>query len=267
MKMYTALSLSLLVSLSAACSEQFPKEVPQPKAVTPTPTTNIQVVRKVEVRSPFGKNDVEQNLLADGDFEFTGRSQQMPWISFGQNGQNTLSYETGGKCVSGIRCASLAKGNQLIGWVSSPRTGKVAVSLYVHPSTGVCADTDVFFIDVDDQSRAATIKPPAAPDAAGWCKFEATTGVFPDGQPAIYVEPKADETWLDAGSVTVVAPAGGTPSPGAPVPGDVARFETTSAPLAAKIGFIGAWVKAHRMYGLQKERPLDNPPVDPKRAR
>jgi hypothetical protein len=261
MKMYSAI---LSATLLAACSEQFPKEVPQPKAATPVPTTTVQAVRKVELRSPFGANSVEQNLLADGDFEFTGRSQQMPWISFGKTGQGTLNYETGGKCVSGIRCAALAKDTQLIGWVSSPRTGKLAVSLYVHPSSGVCADTDVFLIDIDDQSRAATIKPPAEPDAAGWCKFEATTGVFPDGQPAIYVEAKADETLLDNGSVSVVAPAG-APSPNAP--NDATRFQAPSAHLASRIAFIGAWVKAHRLYGLRKERPLDNPPLDPKLQR
>ena len=48
--------------------------------------------------------------MVDGDFELTGRSDQAPWIVFDPNqGQTTLNYDTGGRCRSGIRCATLVQ--------------------------------------------------------------------------------------------------------------------------------------------------------------
>ena len=68
--------------------------------------------------------------MVDGDFELTGRSDQAPWIVYNQ-GQQTLNYDTGGRCRSGVRCAVIGKGDGLIGYLASPVTGNIQVRVYI----------------------------------------------------------------------------------------------------------------------------------------
>jgi hypothetical protein len=246
----------------AACSEQFPKEVPAASpAPAPTPTNTVpgDKVRTVEVRSPFGVNDVEQNLFVDGDFEFTGRSQQMPWLRFNDNGQGVLNYETGGRCRTGIRCAFLKKGDDVIGWVSSPKTGRLNISFYVLPASGVCnTSVEAYFLDIEDQTGAAAIKGPDAPDATGWCKFEASVRAKPNGQTTLYVSTKDTEIRLDSATAVVPSTSGGSML--APPSIALAVEGPPHAALAARMRFIREWIHTHRHAGIVHEPSLDNPP-------
>ena len=93
---------ALLGVLALGCENQ--GEIAQPggrPAIAPRAAdAGLTVKRTVEQRSPFGNTSYPANLLVDGDFEFTGRNEQMPWLAFGNAGQQTLNYDTGGLCHS-----------------------------------------------------------------------------------------------------------------------------------------------------------------------
>ena len=108
-----ALTLPLPL-LAVACTEQIPKQIPgaspsptTPSTTVPTNTVPTATLRTVETRSPFGELRSD-NLFLDGDFEFTGRNGQMPWLVFRSNGQGTIGFDTGGKCFSGVRSANVS---------------------------------------------------------------------------------------------------------------------------------------------------------------
>ena len=99
----------------ATCSRPIPPVVPDAGCPRPPCPT-----RTVGHRSPFGDVFQADNLMVDGDFELTGRNDQAPWIVFDELGQQTLNYETGGHCRSGVRCAIIAPGERLVGYMASP---------------------------------------------------------------------------------------------------------------------------------------------------
>jgi hypothetical protein len=246
--------------LLAACTEQFPKELPAP-VVPPSvmpPQPSGTPLRTVEQRSIFGVSKVT-NLMADGDFEFTGRSQQMPWIVFGsQAGQGRLNYETGGRCVSGIRCAVLTKTDQIIGWFSSPPSGTFTVSVFIYPgSTGACKGLgSIAAIDINDQNRGFNLAAASmAPDEKGWCTFAATGAAIPGGESALYIESNTDGLRIDNAVVTSEStmPKGISPS-------RIPTGTAVSIELKQKVKVIAEQLRKTRIYGIQKTPSLDNPP-------
>jgi hypothetical protein len=155
-----------------------------------TPDAGLAVIRTVETRSPFGDLSVTDNLVLDGDFEFTGRTGQAPWIVFDRTGQAVLGFETGGRCRSGVRCAKLVTGAEMVGWLASPKAGGMNVSAWVKPAAGECYDVQVAVADLNTQSEGETI-PADAPraDASGWCHFQGDVGNYAGKQPVLYVGP------------------------------------------------------------------------------
>jgi hypothetical protein len=218
--------------------------------------TAREVVRTVETRSPFGNLDVPDNLLLDGDFEFTGRSGQMPWLAFGGTGQGTLNFATGGICRSGIRCAAVAPGTEMIGWMASPKSGGMNVSLWAKPPSGNCGDLRAFITDIEGESdgdglRAET--PQAA--ASGWCRYEVDSANYAGKQPVLYVSTASSRVQGPIIVDDVVARA--LPSTlkrtlaVRPLPLDVAS--------KARVRFIGEWVRKHRIYGLPERSSIEGP--------
>ena len=199
-------------------------------------------IRTVEVRNPFGDTDHPSNLMVDGDFELTGRSEQMPWITFTQSGQSTLNYATGGKCKSGVRCASVASGTQLVGYFASPKTGSMNASLWVRPDSGTCADVSVVALDVDNQQgQPAASLTAATPDANGWCLFTGSVPNMAEQQPVLFVtvaDSMKGVALIDDG---VVLPDDTTNS--------FTRSMITLSPQSReRVKFIGAWIRAHRRF-------------------
>jgi hypothetical protein len=248
--------------LFPACTEQFPKEIPAPivpPSISAMPTLDAGTVRRtVEQRSIFGVSNVT-NLMADGDFEFTGRSQQMPWIVFGsQAGQGRLNYETGGRCASGIRCAVLTKTDQLIGWFASPPSGTFTASVSIYPgSSGTCKGLGtVATIDINDQRRGFNLaEANVVPNEKGWCTFAATGAAIPDGESALYIESNIDGLRIDNAVVTSESTMPKGLSPSRIPSGTAISFE-----LKQKVKAIAEQLRKTRIYGIQKTPSLDNPP-------
>jgi len=240
-----------LLPLAIAACDGGDASSPSPAPVKSAPaSTAAGPKRTIEVRSPFGDTAARGNVMVDGDFELTGRTGQMGWLALDANGgQRVLDYATGGRCRSGIRCARVAPGDELLGYLASPKDGDIHVVIRVKPHA-VCAEAAAVVVDVDDPTHAAPIGAAAPlPDASGWCRFEGETPNFARLAPALFiqVDPKAGgDVLID----DVVATAVPSPSPvdgGARDGGATTRaFSTLPAGTAARVRAIGAWLKARR---------------------
>jgi hypothetical protein len=255
MKILSAITAIFLIG----CTEQFPKEKPVPVVpVEPTSTTVIPAKRTVEQRALYGASS-ERNLMVDGDFELTGRSQQMPWLSFGTNGQSTLNYETGGLCRAGIRCAVMKNTEQMIGWFASPNAGMFAATVYLFPNGKPCKDAaSVSVFNLDDQRSAVELAASMDVDANGWCLFQAVVPAIPLSSPVMYVESKTDGLRVDSARVVEIPK-------GAQIV--VAAFAPVKAVQRASFERIATIIRRTRVYGLQRDPSADNAELDPKLRR
>jgi hypothetical protein len=244
----TKISVIAACLLPLACTEQFPKERPA-AAAAPTSTTIVQPKRTLERRTLYGAS-AERNLMVDGDFELTGRSQQMPWLSFGTNGQATLNYETGGLCRAGIRCAVMKTDEQLIGWFASPKDGMLAAEVYLFPKGAECsAAATVAVFDLDDQGSSVELTASGDPDANGWCLFRAVVPAIPLSSPVMYVKSKIDGLRIDSARV-VETPKGSRVV--------ASTLSPVSAAQRASFLRIATIVRRTRIYGLQQDPSMDN---------
>lgn len=236
------LFLSLLIAtLALGCDEGVIPSAPVTDAgfVTDAAPPDAAVVRVVETRNPFGDTTNAGNLMVDGDFELTGRSQQMPWIEFDSSGQGTLNYATGGRCRSGVRCASVASGSQLIGYFASPKTQAMTASVWARPDSGSCLDVDVDVVDLNDQNAGFTaILKVGQQDAAGWCNFTGQLPNMANEQPVVYVSPRTGNVRID--DAVILPSADGDPVQHAGV--------LPSSTVRERIRFISDWVRTHRRF-------------------
>ena len=213
--------------------------------------------RLVEQRNAFGSLD-PTNLALDGDFEFSGRSGQMPWLNFSQTStQGTLDFETGGKCASGMRCAKITKDVTLFGWIISPKAGQsIDLTAKTRQLVGTpkkasdsspCPEPklNVYLIDIDNPN--APQKLAIASDQApvnGFCTYHGVFDAMPLASPGLYVENEmkdaTDVILLDA--VVAKAVPAATPHSGhLPV--------TQSAAQRAQLVNVAAWIRRHRFGG------------------
>ncbi|WP_146645355.1 hypothetical protein [Labilithrix luteola] len=201
-------------------------------------------VRTIETRNPFGHTSETENLFADGDFEFTGPSEQPPWHVLGLEGELDLRYDTGARCASGIRCARLAAGSELLGWLATPKSGSIAVSVVAKPASGVCSDVSMRLFDTNDTSRSFDILLASPiPDERGFCHFVGETPNFAGGAPVLFVaidpSAKGDVLVDDA-----VALAKGTSSGNARAPDPI------SSAMANRLARAAAYLRARRFSHL-----------------
>ena len=266
-----------IVSWSAACDVAGEPSSPswQPPGA-PTVIARVTPKRTIEQRNPFGNTAESKNLMIDGDFELTGRMDQMPWVAFGaggsgtgQTGQQTLNFETGGRCRSGVRCGLLKAGDAVVGFASSPRIERIKVSLWAKPLDGVCGHVQARMIDLDDQAGGSGEQLPSArdrpdaPDESGWCHFEGIAPNMAWGAPVLYVEidkkATADVLIDDAVALPATPPALGSKG----VRSQRAGFEMSQT-TRARVSFVAAWLRTHRRYGLPPKELPDSPPPDPR---
>lgn len=219
-------------------------EAPPAPAVVPR--------RTVEVRNPFGNTAVAKNLMADGDFELTGRYDQQPWLAFAKDAQSVLNFETGGRCRSGVRCLVMAPGDTVIGWLTSPREGKIALSFWAKPEGGACKDLQAYILDVNSNDMTS-LPAPAGADESGQCHFEANAPTFVDAQPAVYLEISSSS------KVTRVLVDDVVALPLAP-DAQLTRSLTMASPAAvARASILTDWLRRHRRFGLPPETGPERP--------
>ncbi len=244
--------VALLGVFAVGCDNQ--GVVAQPggrAAVTPRAAdAALAVKRTVEQRSPFGNTSYPANLLADGDFEFTGRNEQMPWVVFGNAGQQTLNYNTGGLCHSGIRCALIAPGDALVGYVASPKKATMDVSLWVAPvSDGrgaslACKFVQVSMTDLSNQGNRTDIHSESEDPIDGWCHFTGSTPNLAGRAPVIYVDFARDAKASARVDDGVVKPGAGGETGRLPFVRDFSPAES------ARVAFIAEYLRTHRRYGV-----------------
>jgi hypothetical protein len=234
----------LVISFLLACDSATQPAQPEPPvtseaaAALPVPPT-----RTVGYRNPFGNALQADNLMVDGDFELTGRTDQAPWIVFNQS-QQVLNYDTGGRCRSGIRCAVIGTGDSLVGYMSSPALDSMSVRVYIQTDSGRCADATVVTVDLATNDTGNSIAAPAAPAGDGWCVFEGTAANLAFGQPVLLI--------MLAGNATakLVHVDEATVLPASEAPIDGIKL-TTRAPndVIARANEVAAWLRAHRKLG------------------
>jgi len=238
--------LAALALAALGCSNEQPSTQPLPPLATdagvPAP---VSPPRTVGHRNPFGDVLQADNLMADGDFELTGRNDQAPWYTFDSTGQITLNYDTGGHCRSGIRCAVIANGQQLVGYMASPAQSDLEVRAYAKPDSGRCGDVMIVVIDLANQSTQSVIHAASSsPDDNGWCLFMESATNLAYQQPMLYVELQSQKTKSMLVDQVSVLPVGEAPAHKAAV-----RPPPPPAETLARVAFVTDWIRRHRIYG------------------
>ncbi|MFO0673221.1 MAG: hypothetical protein U0235_26995 [Polyangiaceae bacterium] len=264
------LTTSLALSLVACSSRGEPSApVTEPPAAAPVATVTPVAVspkRTVEVRNPFGNTETASNLMADGDFELTGRFDQQPWLAFGNSGQSVLNFETGGKCRSGVRCLVLKPGDAVLGWFATPKEGKVSISFWARPIGGTCKDLTVQVMDIDEAlgTGNTTVDVPAPKaESDGQCHFTSTVSSYAGGAPALWLHVQ------DSSKVTGMIVDDVVALPVAPNAAQLMSFQpAVRAVPQPRLLSAAAWWRTHRRFGLAPTTGPERPaPTDAMKRR
>ena len=239
-----------LALAAAACDSGPTGTQPQPpltlEAGAPAPASPRRMVFH---RNPFGDALQADNLMVDGDFELTGRTDQAPWFVYDPNqGQQTLNYDTGGHCRSGVRCGVLTAPQVMIGYMASPKLLDMNVRAYAKPSTGKCADVSILEFDFATGLAGKSTSPvDKSPGPDGWCVYEAVYPNLALEQPALYIELASSKMTATLDEVSVL------PVGEAPVHGIVAPPKEVDDATKARVAAVAAWMRAHRRYGVDRK--------------
>lgn len=192
------ISLAILGALSTGCTDERLNPVPGPEAdggVPPPDETNevppdappVTKKRDVTTKNPFGNVAETQNLLWDGDFEWSSPfTDQYGWIELPSS--PTLSdVEMGPACRSGIKCARIRKNGAVVGIGVSSSNAGLEASIWVRfeieeGQAPLCSEVQAFLADIGgslgpedpDQALAPVAE---MPDEDGWCNLTATAPV------------------------------------------------------------------------------------------
>lgn len=247
---FVTVGLGLAVAACGKDAEPTPVAAPTPTTTTTEPEAPPPApsARVVGWRNPFGDTLHPDNLMIDGDFEFTGRSGQMPWILVSSQGQTALDFDTGGRCWSGVRCAKMNQNTTMIGYLASPREKNLFVRVWGKPDSANCGDVTIVLVDERaNQSRGTLAAQHVAADELGWCRYELLTKSmnqypYPWGNPALVVQAKKSATLIDD---AVALPSADGTKPLVAGPPLTDADET-------KIRGIIDWVKRHRQFGVPR---------------
>jgi len=134
------------------------------------------VVRTIEQRNPFGNVAEHENLLWDGDFEWSSPfADQYGWINYPASSQ-AFGFEgirVGVECRSGLKCVAVKKGASIIGIAVASKTGSLSASFWAKPAEPSCDGISARLIALAVADPGVEIvETTDAPDASGWCRFE-----------------------------------------------------------------------------------------------
>lgn len=237
MKRVFFIALACVVPAACGSDESFEPVVAEapdasPTAPPPAPAPDASPVtpkRTVTTKNPFGNVAASDNLLWDGDFEWsTAFAQQAGWVNAGI----VVSYSAFSQvrpdpaCKSGLKCGYLTQNQRVAAIGVAPAGGKkVEASVWVKVPGTACSEVGAALIACDYQTDPDVELADAdgVPDASGWCQL---TVVAEPRQRAtcLLVESQFDEgEALIDDAVLRAAPEGAVSSAGAAAPSE--RFE------------------------------------------
>lgn len=203
---HAAFMLSLAATCVSACADSTsvnPVPTPSTDAAPPDATTAPDAPseasapeagprrREVMNRSPFGRLDVTDNLLIDGDMELSGGAGQTPWVAIGAEGQTSLLVETGGRCRSGLRCLVLNdRVDALLGSGVAAGEQSLEFSMWAKVPAMDCGVITVYLFKLMTKYITGfhQVHPASdVPDADGWCRYHALRGKM-DESVGVYIE-------------------------------------------------------------------------------
>lgn len=228
------------------------------------------VKRTIERRNPFGNVAEAENLLWDGDFEWSSPfASQYGWLT---GSASSLAYDfegglVGAACRSGIKCVAVPDHRILVGVGVSSKDHKLQASFWARVTTGSCAGVEARLIALfgSDDPDAALAPDAEAPDASGWCRYGAV------------VAERVEKTFLyirnDTGAEIIVDDAVLVRAPQtsaihvrsrAPAPEEAAEIEDLRASLRARRGPQdlppSAARRAVEAWGARRSSPGHAPP-------
>jgi hypothetical protein len=132
--------------------------------------------RTVEQRNPFGNVAETENLLWDGDFEWTSPfSDEYGWLSGPPLSYTLPVIRIGAECHSGIKCAAVKKKGNLAAIGVSAQGSKLEASFWAHVKMGTCDGVKAMVISLvlNGEPNAPVTAEMPQPGADGWCHFDA----------------------------------------------------------------------------------------------
>lgn len=201
------LALFAAFGLLVACQDEQLNPVSSPDGTVTTPPTEATELpptnppkdkkRDVFQRNPFGNVAETQNLLWDGDFEWSSPfTDQYGWIEL-PSSPTLADIVVGPACKSGLKCARVGKNTEVIGIAVSSATLGLEASIWARfePADGQpppdCTQVIAFLLDLSGlppfDADAALVPVSTAPDESGWCRLTASTPVR-NNKTYLYVE-------------------------------------------------------------------------------
>lgn len=200
-------------------------DTPSTPASDASPDGSKEVRRTVVQRNPFGNFAETENLLFDGDFEWSGGwSSQYPWFVWPAGELTIPPLAFGADCRSGLRCVRVSPGSAVAGIGVKPPGGASAVSIemWSRPLNGsLCPHVEVTLEGCFDTTEShALAASSSTPGDDGWCRIAGIVPVFDaDEAPCLFVSMPGPEF---IGGITIddvvmkAAPAGTQRSKAAP---------------------------------------------------
>lgn len=173
------------------------------------PAKTAERVRTVKQVNPYGHTDIKDNLMVDGDFEFTGASGQYGWYAISNGAQAQLVRETGGLCHSGVACGVMKVGTAFLGQAAAPANEDIQVSLWIKPPDGNCDAVQASIIECSAALpivHSSLTPDTKKPDASGWCHLGGSESPM-TAQPCLYLSTSVDNVLVDDASLVGVKKA------------------------------------------------------------
>ena len=208
--------------------------------------------RTIEQRNPFGNVAETENLLWDGDFEWTSPfSDQYGWLSGPPLGYSFPGARVGAECHSGIKCAAVKKKGSLAGIGVAVAGSKLDVSFWAHVKKGGCdgvkATVISLFANADPTAPVTPDLPLAGAD--GWCHYHSVIDARKVKPYFLIANNTGDEILVDDAVMKQAPPTTGL---------SVKHLPPTSEDVAA--------IAQARVELLALRGPHDAPPTAAKRA-
>ncbi|MFO0613757.1 MAG: hypothetical protein U0414_14285 [Polyangiaceae bacterium] len=264
-----AAALGALAALAApfalqGCTDEALSPLPvEPSATTPPPDASMPPpdapppTRTVIQRNPYGNVAITDNLLWDGDFEWSSPfSDEYGWYQ-GTSGAiteaNVSDVVVGPACHSGVKCARLKKNQVALGIAVASKDLDLEAWVHVRfedDGAGTACDKAKVTLLGDGLFPGEVVKlaAPAAVEADGWCKL---TGVAPKRPGKVYMQVKNGGTTPMLVDDAVIRPtSAAVTTDGAPILTDEDRADVEAA---------RAMIRARR-------GPHDAPPNEARRS-